>query len=1162
MHNRRNPPLSLLLVISTVVMGALALTPSSRAAAPPLASTERTMLLYVSALEAYQEGRYADTIGTLEELLSLPRARSVQFDDSSLQAFIEKSRRRLEEWKEARTAFDARDYMRAEFLLRSLTKESPSSAEIADYLNKTQAFKAKEAGRLEQERKLAEEQEQKRQQEMVRQEESRRRQDELARQKLLLDQERLRQQQALDEERRLAAERKEAERLKRLEEDRRAKSALEEQKRKKEEERHAAELARLEAERRRIEELKARRDKDAQERAHAEQLRLQEAARQKQDQAKRQEEMRLKREEERRLAEVNERAQREAAQQRRDEERALKKKIQDEELAAKKQKEQEGLARIRAQADARQLKAAEENARREQEREAVRMRRLEEERLRLDALRKTREAEYIRLQEERRMKEQRLADEKARMELVRQQERQRAQAELERRRQELTVKEDLIRQEQSRKRELEQKERELARQQRMQELEAEKEERLRALTEERKHKESQITAAQGALEARRAELARERERKDEQARLQREQQEAQRRSAEARPGSSALARGSRAAAQAVPPVSAAPKSPPSVAPVSSEATARTAVQEQMMQSAHMKKQQEDQAKIEKVERLWKEALRLYRSGMYELAIKDFQDIIAIEGNPRIKYTPYAKDYIEKAEQKLEEEKSTALEHKVEDVEKEMIGEVQDRQIPPYVEPPEVTEEAQATLLIEPPAIRKKLKKKINLDFDKVDLKSVALFLSEESGVNFVISQKVLDLTPKVSVRFTDVPVDEVIKYITKSLGLIYRFDNEIVWIAHPEEIAQEALETRVYYLSHGGGLFTEFSPMSSSTETGLGGSSAQINKVTTIEDTLREVVPWPGEAKLTYDKRLNALIVRNTPQNLQMLEDILYTLDITPCQVLIEARFLEVDITDTKELGLTWKFTDDFPADKANGNFVHGVGENSGVDFSDFARLAEGMNFTYKGVLTTPQFETVLHALEENKKIKTLSAPRITTLNNQAATIKVVDEWIYPTRYEFEIVQFDSNGDGDFNDAGETQYKNVPKDFLRRDVGILLKVIPAVGADKKTISLSLIPEVSEAAADGFSYAGEVTLPKFTSRNLSTTVVVDSGETVVLGGLIKESRTKTATKVPVLGDIPFVGALFRKDSDSIQRKNLIIFVTARVLTSSGEEIVVRKTVEKK
>jgi general secretion pathway protein D len=343
---------------------------------------------------------------------------------------------------------------------------------------------------------------------------------------------------------------------------------------------------------------------------------------------------------------------------------------------------------------------------------------------------------------------------------------------------------------------------------------------------------------------------------------------------------------------------------------------------------------------------------------------------------------------------------------------------------------------------------------------------------------------------------------------------------------------------------------------SGSSETGLGGSSAQITKISTIEDTLKEIVPWPADSKLVYDKRINALLIRNTPQNLQMLEDLLYNLDVTPCQVLIEARFLEVDVTDIRELGLEWKLAGgDFALKERDGVYKKGIAKDSGLDFSSFTRATEGLNLTYKGMLTNSQLQVVLHALDETKKLKTLSSPRITTLNNQMASIKVVDEWIYPTRYEFEIVQFDLNGDGDYSDANETVYQNVPKDFLRRDVGILLKVIPSVGADRKTINLSLIPEVSEATADAFVYTGDVKLPKFTSRNLSTTVVANSGDTVVLGGMIKESRTKTVTKVPFLGDIPLLGAFFKKDADSIQRKNLLIFVTAKILSPSGEEIIV-------
>ncbi|MBU1853884.1 MAG: type II and III secretion system protein, partial [Candidatus Omnitrophica bacterium] len=90
-------------------------------------------------------------------------------------------------------------------------------------------------------------------------------------------------------------------------------------------------------------------------------------------------------------------------------------------------------------------------------------------------------------------------------------------------------------------------------------------------------------------------------------------------------------------------------------------------------------------------------------------------------------------------------------------------------------------------------------------------------------------------------------------------------------------------------------------------------------------------------------------------------------------------------------------------------------------------------------------------------------------------------------------------------------------------------------------------------ADAFEFSGEVKLPKFTTRNLTTNIVVKNGDTIVLGGLIKETRTNIRTKVPFLGDVPLLGGLFRKDSDRIERKNLLIFVTATILGRKGEKL---------
>lgn len=569
-----------------------------------------------------------------------------------------------------------------------------------------------------------------------------------------------------------------------------------------------------------------------------------------------------------------------------------------------------------------------------------------------------------------------------------------------------------------------------------------------------------------------------------------------------------------------------------------------------MKDAQEKEHSEEEAKLRRIEELWREGKMYYSKGMYDEAIAKFNMVVELEGNPRIRYTPQAKELIEKAKEKIDDKKQSDLEKSVEKSDKELLTEVQERQVLSYVEPPkEIISPIQQTFILELPPIRQKLKKSITLDFSAVALKSCFEFISQETQVSIVASNKALEQQLKVTANFKDISAEEVIKYIVKSLGLQYRIDKDVVWVALAEEMANEPLETRVYYLNKGGGLFTEFSPMGvGSTETALGGSSATITKITTLEDTIKEAVPWPSDSKLYYDKRINALIVHNTPTNLQVLEDMLYNLDVTPFQILIEAKFLEVNVTDTLELGLDWKFNTDLPMKKKGGNEEQGVRKGSGVDFSTFARVAEGMNLTYAGVLTDPQYQIVMHALAENQKVKTLSSPRITTLNNQQATIKVVDEWIYPTRYEFQVVQTD-NGNGNTT----TRFQNVPMDFIRRDVGILLKVIPSVGNDRKTISLSLIPEVSSAVADKFVYSGDVKLPQFTSRNLSTTIVVNSGDTVVLGGLIKESTTKTLTKTPILGDIPLLGLMFRKKVDSIERKNLLIFVTARLISAEGKEL---------
>jgi len=465
-------------------------------------------------------------------------------------------------------------------------------------------------------------------------------------------------------------------------------------------------------------------------------------------------------------------------------------------------------------------------------------------------------------------------------------------------------------------------------------------------------------------------------------------------------------------------------------------------------------------------------------------------------------------------------------------------------------------------IIEITEIRKNLKTPVTVDFMEVGLDYVIDFLSEAASVNIIPGNGVKLSEKKVTIKVKDMPLESLLKYIFRNQGLTYRVEKNAVWVDTSDNMDSETPETRMYFLDQGLAMFTEFSGITGGSKGGVGGGAA-ISKIKTIKDILENAVMWPSDSKINLDERTGALIITNTPSNLKIIEDILYNLDIDATQILVEARFMEINITDLSELGVNLSLDSPWAINKqelsgTENGAVTQIGTPTSSRFSTFTGAPnEGLNITYQGILTKPQFSAVLHALEKKSNLKTLSAPKITTLHNQTATIEIADEFVYPTRYEPTLIKEDLNGDGKFdatvNGVKETRFVNVPQGFETRPIGIMLHVTPSVGKDRDMITLTLNPEVSEATANAFEYSGEVKLPKFTTRSLSTNIVVHNGDTIVLGGLIKESRTNTRTKTPFLGDLPVLGTLFRKDSDSTTRKNLLIFVTAGILSPEGERL---------
>lgn len=505
-----------------------------------------------------------------------------------------------------------------------------------------------------------------------------------------------------------------------------------------------------------------------------------------------------------------------------------------------------------------------------------------------------------------------------------------------------------------------------------------------------------------------------------------------------------------------------------------------------------------------------------------------------------------------------------------------------------------------------------------INFTDAHIRDVLKYLSDMSGINIVIDEDIFPkmskpeimpaevevnktdvaeaalpeqrgiVSDRITISLTNIPLIEALKYILYAKGLKYRIDEYAIVVSTPERLAAVEMDTRYYNLSAGVGIFTEFAKRveQESKQDEKKGTTRGLKTESkiTIKDVLEQSgVPFPPGSKVFLDKRTGTLIVRNTPQNLALVDEVLRMLDITPFQVEIEARFIELTQETAQELGVEWMITspdfrfgndDKFRWDNTTTDPIYGAypdpfgtngkqGITKGLRYLDQPFLTDapyktqpsGNILSISGVLSQPEFRAILHALDQGGFSNVLSAPKVTTLNNQQAQIQVVKEIIYPT--EFELTPATTNDTGTI----VTQPVVTPSSWTTRDVGILLNVTPSVGADKKTINLNLKPEVSKLekwmdyGIKGGATWNDIPIlqPIFFTKNVETSVIINNGETVVLGGLIKEEVTTTEDKIPLLGDIPFVGRLFRSNTEKSSKTNLLIFVTANLLTPAGERI---------
>jgi len=441
--------------------------------------------------------------------------------------------------------------------------------------------------------------------------------------------------------------------------------------------------------------------------------------------------------------------------------------------------------------------------------------------------------------------------------------------------------------------------------------------------------------------------------------------------------------------------------------------------------------------------------------------------------------------------------------------------------------------------------------------------------------------------PKVTLVLRRISLYDALQIITEYADLKFKIENRIVFIT-PSGL--EEMETRVYAVQP---TLIDVIVETGDSDGGGGGSrSGEFIEIgTPVSFSRADVagffrragVPIPRGASITFNPATSQIVHRNTIDNLDIFERLLPKFNVPPTQVEIEARFVEIIQEDLNELGLEWILTDDYEIARntEDGSFISGQervqlnadddGFTKGLRFLtggptgiEGATRAEsdgsgilGDVLSFSSVLTNPEMTVVLHALSVSGGSDLLSAPRITTRSGIAASIEVVQEIIYPTEFEAQTAELilGSGGNNAINVDQGAGIVIFPETFETREVGVILNVTPTVGPDKYTIDLTLAPEVAELV-DWIQYGTppfNIPQPIFASRNATTSIVIWDGQTIVMGGLINELITRFDDKVPFLGDIPLLGRLFRSEGEASRKRNLLIFVTARIVDPAGQVV---------
>ncbi|EOX4920937.1 type IV pilus secretin PilQ [Vibrio alginolyticus] len=422
-------------------------------------------------------------------------------------------------------------------------------------------------------------------------------------------------------------------------------------------------------------------------------------------------------------------------------------------------------------------------------------------------------------------------------------------------------------------------------------------------------------------------------------------------------------------------------------------------------------------------------------------------------------------------------------------------------------------------------------KLISINFQDIPVRNVLQLIADYNQFNLVVSDSV---EGNLTLRLDGVPWQQVLDIILQVKGLDKRVDGNVILVAPTDELdlrEKQQLEKQK---------LTEE----------MGELSSEIIKVNFAKASdIAEMINGEGNismlserGSMTIDERTNSLLIRELPENIEVIREIIESLDIPVKQVQIEARIVTINEGNMDELGIRWGFTSINGSNTVGGSIENNLatiglyngeggddgGDGDGVGIDDFLNVnlaatspnASSIAFQVAKLGSDTLLDLELSALQQESKAEIISSPRLITTNKKPAYIE----------QGTEIPYLESSSSG----ATTVTFKKAV---------LSLKVTPQITPDNRLV---LDLSVTQDRPGQVVKTGTGEAVAIDTQRIGTQVLVNNGETVVLGGIFQHSITNSVDKVPLLGDLPLLGALFRRSYENVGKSELLIFVTPKVV----------------